>query len=113
MGVLKTIAIPQGKEVAWGTGKQGDDHPDDGREETDRPGREIDSDHRTVIEYLIDNEGWAYKLPKGGGYPRLYPADRNRRAISVPKTGHRRGRAFNNWIAQVRQKGGHWPPERK
>ena len=42
-------------------------------QETDRPGREIDNEHRKVIEYLIDNEGWTYKLPKGGGYPRGAP----------------------------------------
>ena len=96
-----------------GTGKQGDDHPDEDREETDRPGREIGNDHRKVIEYLIDNEGWTYKLPQGGGYPRLYPADRSQPTIRVPRTGNTRGRAFSNWIAEVRRKGGHWPPERK
>ena len=68
---------------------------------------------RESLELLIDNQGWTYKRATGRGYPRLYPADRSQSAIKVPKTGHTRGRAFDNWIAQVRRKGGHWPPERK
>jgi hypothetical protein len=96
-----------------GTNRQGDEMPGGNREETDRPGREVGSEHRQVIEDLIDNQGWTYKRAAGRGHPRLYPADRSQSAIKVPKTGHTRGRAFDNWIAQVRRKGGHWPPERK
>jgi hypothetical protein len=79
---------------------------------TDRPGLEVRQEHRAVIEELIDNQGWRYRLPKGGGYPQLYPADRTQRAISVPKTGHTRGNAFANWIAKICRAGGHWPPAR-
>jgi len=43
--------------------------------ETDRPGDEVDKDHRKVIKELIDNQGWSYRLAKGGGYPRLYPPE--------------------------------------
>jgi hypothetical protein len=87
--------------------------PDENREKTDRPGDEVDKDHRGVITDLIDNQGWKYKKPSGGGYPRLYPADSAQAPIKVPKTGHTRGRAFSNWVAEIRRKGGHWPPERK
>jgi hypothetical protein len=64
-----------------------------------------------VILDLIDNQGWMYKLPTGRGYPRLYPPDRTQGQIRVPKTGHTRGHAFDNWLAEVRRKGGQWPPE--
>jgi hypothetical protein len=81
--------------------------------DTDRPGKEIDKDYRDVVAYLIDNEGWAYKLPQGGGYPKLFSADRSKAAIKVPKTGHTRGRRFSNWIGEIRRAGGHWPPARE
>jgi hypothetical protein len=87
--------------------------PDDDREETDRPGGEVGKDHREVINYLVDNQGWRYKKPRGGGYPRLLPADPAHSPIRVPKTGHRRGRAFGNWLAEIRRKDGHWRPEGK
>jgi hypothetical protein len=81
--------------------------------ETDRPGREVSKEHREVIAYLIDNQGWAYRKPLGGGCPQLYPADTLLRAIRVPRAGSTRGRALDSWIAQVRRCGGHWPPDRK
>jgi hypothetical protein len=81
--------------------------------DTDRPGREIDQMYREVISYLIDSAGWSYRLPGGGGYPRLYPADRNYPPIKVPKTGHTKGHRFANWLAEVRRAGGEWPPGRK
>jgi hypothetical protein len=31
----------------------------------------------------------------------------------VPKTGHSKGHAFENWLAAIRRDGGHWPPGRK
>ncbi len=81
--------------------------------ETDRPGREIDQNYREVITHLIDSEGWCYRKPKGGGYPLLFPAKQEYPPIRVPKTGHTRGHRFANWLADVRRKGGHWPPQRK
>ena len=84
-----------------------------GTVDTDRPGREVSQEHREVIVYLIDSQGWAYKRPRGGGYPRLFPADRSQSPIRVPISGHARGHAFSNWIAEIRRKGGHWPPDRK
>ncbi len=81
--------------------------------ETGRPGQEVSKEHREVITYLIDSQGWAYKLPRGGGYPRLLPADPDQPPIRVPKTGHTKGHAFSNWLAEVRRKGGHWPPDRR
>jgi hypothetical protein len=83
-----------------------------GTVETDRPGMEIDREYRDVVEYLIDSAGWGYKLPTGGGYPRLLPADNTKAPIKVPKTGHTRGHRFQNWIAEVRRADGHWPPGR-
>jgi hypothetical protein len=80
--------------------------------ETDRPGREIDKEYRDVLEHLIDSQGWGYQLPTGGGYPKALPADRTKAPIRVPKTGHTRGRRFQNWIAEIRRAGGHWPPGR-
>ena len=47
----------------------------------DRPGREVGSEHRQVIEDLIDSQGWRYRRAAGRGYPRLYPADRSESAI--------------------------------
>lgn len=94
-------------------GRAGGSTSDDDPEETDRPGGEVDSDHRKVIIHLIDDQGWRYKKPSGGGYPRLFPANPACGSIKVPKTGHTRGHAFSNWIAEIRRKGGHWPPERK
>ncbi len=82
--------------------------------DTDRPGGEVSSkEQRDVIEYLIDSQGWAYRKPRGGGYPKLVPADRAKPPIRVPRTGHTRGHAFDNWIAAIRRSGGHWPPDRK
>lgn len=77
--------------------------------DSDRPGQEVSKEHREVIVDLIDNQGWAYKLPSGSGYPRLYPVDPAMTPIRVPKTGHSRGRAFANWVAEIRRKGGQWP----
>lgn len=81
--------------------------------ETDRPGDEVDKDHRKVIKELLDNQGWTYCLAKGGGYPRLYPPDPSQRSIRVPKTGHTKGYAFDNWLGQIKKAGGHWPPPRR
>jgi len=80
--------------------------------ETDTPGDEIPKDYRKVAKYLVDSEGWSYKKPKGGGYPKLIPADSGQAPIKVPKTPSSQ-RTYNNWLAEIRRKGGHWPPERK
>jgi hypothetical protein len=79
--------------------------------ETDRPGQEVSKEHRQVITHLIDNEGWAYKRPEGKGYPGLYTPSGIR--IKVPKTGHSKGHAFENWLAAIRRNGGHWPSARQ
>jgi hypothetical protein len=80
--------------------------------ETDRPGREIPKDYREVVTYLIDNEGWCYKKAIGSGYPKLLPADSAHTPIKVPKTPSSQ-RTLSNLLAEIRRKGGHWPPERK
>lgn len=76
--------------------------------EADRPDREVSKDHRRVIRHLIDNEGWAYRN-SGKGYPKLYPPGSSQ-FITVPKTGHSKGHAFENWLHAIRRAGGHWPP---
>jgi hypothetical protein len=78
---------------------------------TERPGREVPKDYREVIAYLIDEEGWTYRTPRGGGYPQLLPADAAQPPIKVPKTPSSQ-RTLTNWLADIRRKGGHWPPER-
>jgi hypothetical protein len=95
------------------TDRAGRSIPGEDCEETDRPGGEVDKEHREVINHLVGNQGWRYKKPSGGGHPKLFPADPAHALIRVPKTGRRRGRAFGNWLAEIRRKGGHWPPERK
>jgi hypothetical protein len=80
---------------------------------TDRPGQEIQREYRAVITYLIDSQGWSYQKPRGGGYPRLLPADPAQDPVKVPKTPHMKGHRFDNWLTEIRRKGGHWPPERQ
>jgi hypothetical protein len=78
--------------------------------ETDRPGQEVSSAHSRVIKHLIENEGWAYKLPPGRGYPRLHAP--SGWSIRVPRSGHSKGHALENWLAAIRRNDGHWPPGR-
>jgi hypothetical protein len=79
---------------------------------TDRPGPEVPKDYKKVIIHLIDNEGWAYRKPSGNGYPKLRPADPAQPPITVPKTPGSQ-RTYINWLAEIRRKGGHWPPAGK
>jgi hypothetical protein len=79
--------------------------------DTDRPGPEIPKDYRKVVTYLIDNEGWSYRKAIGNGYPKLLPASSAQTPIRVPKTPSSQ-RTYSNWLAEIRRKGGHWPPER-
>jgi hypothetical protein len=79
---------------------------------SDAPGEEIPKDYRKVVKYLMKNEGWNYKKPRGGGYPKLLPADPAQVPITVPKTPSSQ-RTYSNWLAEIRRKGGHWPPEGK
>lgn len=80
--------------------------------DTERPGREIPKEYREVVTYLIDCQGWAYRKARGGGYPKLVPADRAQPPIKVPKTPSS-NRTYGNWLAEIRRKGGQWPPDRK
>jgi hypothetical protein len=80
--------------------------------DTDRPGGEIPKDYRKVVKYLVNSQGWGYKKPARSGYPKLIPADSTQVPIKIPKTPSSQ-RAYSNWLAEIRRKGGHWPPERK
>jgi hypothetical protein len=83
--------------------------------EWDFPGQELaDRNFRDVAQELVKNQGWGYKLPTGGGYPKLYPPDKTQPMIPVPKTPSPHKRSFANFLAQVKRSGGIWPvPPRK
>lgn len=76
-----------------------------------RPGKEIPKEYREVVEYQIERHRWRYDA-SGKGYPQLYPADRDQRPISVPKTPSSRN-TLKVFIGKVRQRGGTWPPEER
>jgi len=59
--------------------------------ETDRPGDEVDKDHRKVIKELIDNQGWSYRLARGGGYPACIRLIPRRDPSGCPRQGTRKG----------------------
>lgn len=77
---------------------------------TDRPGREIPKEYREVVAELIDHQGWRYT--RGKRHPTLYPAAVAQPALPVPTTPSDR-RGLRNFIADVRARGGAWPPERR
>jgi hypothetical protein len=76
---------------------------------TARPGREIRKEYREIATYQIDRLGWRYDA-SGKGHPVLYPADRSKRPLAVPTTPTRSPRAIRNFVAEVRRRGGTWPP---
>lgn len=77
---------------------------------SDRPGREIPKEYREVVEHLIDTQGWRYDR-SGKGHPVMLPADRSKPQLRVPTTPGD-SRSLRNWIADVRRRGGIWPPAR-
>ena len=77
--------------------------------ETDYPGPEVPKEYREVIEYQIRVCGWRYDK-SGKGHPVLYPPDRSHPPVRVATTPSRSPRAFKNWVAEIRRKGGLWPP---
>jgi hypothetical protein len=83
----------------------GDGDPSD---RSERPGRELPKDYRRVVEELVTNQEWRYSTAKR--HPTLYPPDRSQRPLTLSSTPSDR-RAFQNFIARVRQRGGRWPPD--
>jgi hypothetical protein len=84
-----------------------------GPKQTDRPGRELPKEYREVADELSSNQGWRYDSgAKRGGHPILFPPDRTQPQLSVPTTPSDR-RSFDNWLADVRRRGGLWPPRRE
>jgi predicted RNA binding protein YcfA (HicA-like mRNA interferase family) len=79
----------------------------------DVPGRELPKLYRDVANELVRNQGWRYSR-QHGNHPVLYPADRSASPVIVPTTpgDQKTGRGFKNWIGQIRQRGGIWPPRR-
>jgi hypothetical protein len=75
------------------------------------PGREIPKEYREVVISLLRTEGWRYDA-SGKRHPVLYPPDPEKPAVRIPTTPSRSPRAFQNWLAEVRRSGGHWPPMR-
>ncbi len=76
---------------------------------TDRPGQQIPKEYREVVEHLITVQGWRYDK-SGQRHPVLLPADRGKAQLRVPTTPTRDPRAFKNFVADVRRRGGVWPP---
>lgn len=77
------------------------------------PGRELPKDYRAVAAELVSNQGWGYNAGSGrGGHPMLFPADKAKSPLAVPTTPGGGTRGFKNWVSQVRQRGGIWPPRR-
>jgi hypothetical protein len=77
------------------------------------PGREIPKEFREVAIELVRNQGWRYELPKGNGYPRLLPPDKTKGMVIIPKTPATNKRGFENWVSEVRRRGGVWLAPRK
>ncbi len=75
----------------------------------DRPDKEIPAEYREVVNHQINHHGWPYDAG-GKGYPKLYPADRQHRPISIPKTPSSRY-SIRRFIRKVVERGGTWPPE--
>jgi hypothetical protein len=80
-----------------------------GTMDSDRPGRELKKEFREVATALVSNQGWRYDNgSRRGGHPVLYPADLSQPPLAVPTTPGK-GRAFTNFVAEVRRRGGIWP----
>lgn len=73
--------------------------------------KKVPKEYQEVIDELVGNQGWR-RSDTGGGYPKLWPSDGVSRPISVPRTPSDH-RSFKNWISQIRNAGGIWPPNRK
>lgn len=76
---------------------------------SEKAGQEVPKEYRAVCNELVDNQGWRYDSK--GKYPHLFPADKSQTPVKVPKTPSAKKRSWENWIAEVRRKGGVWPPE--
>lgn len=77
---------------------------------SDRAGKEVPKEYRAIVNHQVDRFGWRYDA-SGKGYPQLYPTDRTKRPIAVPKTPSDH-RGIKNFIGKVRNAGGEWPPGR-
>jgi hypothetical protein len=65
------------------------------------------------VDELESSQGWRYDNGKRRStYPTLFPPDRTVPALRVPRTPSEY-RGFDNWVADVRRRGGIWPPNRK
>lgn len=67
------------------------------------PGQKISKEYRLIALDLVNNQGWTYS--RGKKHPVLLPPDKSRPPLRVPTTPSDR-RAFDNWIAEVRRRGG-------
>jgi hypothetical protein len=79
----------------------------------DQPGKELPKEYREVAMELVNNQGWGYSR-QHGRHPVLYPADKTQRPVIVPTSpgDQKMGRGFKNWVSQIRQCGGIWPPRK-
>lgn len=76
---------------------------------SDRPGREIPKEFREVATHLVDVQGWRYERTRR--HPVLFPPDPAVPAVRIPTTPSD-VRSFQNFVAEVRRRGGQWPPGR-
>lgn len=70
---------------------------------TTKPGSELPKDFRKVATDLVTNQGWSYR--RTGKHATLYPADKTMSPVIAPTTPSDY-RAFRNFLATVRQRGG-------
>ena len=76
------------------------------------PGSEIPKEFREIARYLVRVLRWRYDN-SGKGHPVLLPVDPTKPQLRVPTTPTSDPRALKNFIADVRKRGGIWPPPRK
>ncbi len=74
----------------------------------DQPGREIPKEYRDIAKHLVNVQGWTYRTTKK--HPVLVPRDKTKPQLRVSTTPTSDPRALKNFIADVRRRGGIWPP---
>jgi hypothetical protein len=76
-----------------------------------QPGRELKKEYREIAEHLVSVQGWTYRTTKR--HPVLVPRDKTKPQLRVATTPTSSPRALKNFIADVRRRGGVWPPPRE
>jgi hypothetical protein len=66
----------------------------------------IPKEYRKVLR-VAREQGWTFSVRNG--YPQAWPPDGASRPVAVPKTPKTSGRAFANWLAEMKRGGLEWP----